>query len=432
MISPSMFDKRYIRTNLESAAKRIQASDTSAAQRLNDLAKAVDGGAYADAWAMSDIHQVMNVPLIVQHFRNQPIKDKVVVWVELIRNIFIFAPLVVTWYGISQAVGAYGQLVQADAAQGQLPFILLWQQGFEGRLSGWQSFSAIATADFLILLAVLILTGIGSSLSGLARQRREQEAAELEKGLTHALAGARLCLTTKNWTQPTDFLTRFDQTVETFKKVVMELVGQIKDERAEVEKLALRQTEENKLFSAFKNELRKSMDGIATSVSQLQSSTATLSQSVNTLQGGVATLTGSSNQIATKQDALITSTQQAVDLFNSQVRSQATITQQQEQWGKTLHETLHSLEEILKTSSQQESDFTERLQELHQQYSDYLGKMGSEYASQKELSNHMYQAAESMREVVLKLEEWNNEISGVNVNMHEIARRLAGMAVSKP
>lgn len=432
MPASNILDKRFVRTSLESAADKVRESDTSAAQRLDDLANAVGGGPYADAWATSDVHQVINAPLIVQHFRNQLVKDNVVVWVEFFRNVLIFAPLVVTWYGIASAVGAYGQLVQTDAAQGQLPFILLWQEGFSGRLSGWQSFSAIANTDFFILLAVLILTGISSYLSGLARQRREQEAAELEQLLTHALAGARLCLTTKNWTQPTDFLTRFDQTVATFKTVVSELVGQIKAERTEVEKLALRQTEENKLFSAFKNELRKSMDGITASVSQLQNSTVTLSQSVNALQHGVTTLTGSSNQIATKQDALITGTQQAVALFTSQVQSQAAITQQQEQWGKTLHETLHSLENMLKTSSQQESDFTDRLQELHQQYSNYLSKMSSEYESQKELSNHIYQAADSMKEAVQKLGEWNNEISGVNVNMQEIVRRLAGLAATKP
>ncbi|GCE51277.1 hypothetical protein EI42_03433 [Thermosporothrix hazakensis] len=432
MITPHILDKQAVRADLEEAANIVKESDELAADRLNELADAVDGGSYSDAWAASDIHQVINIPAIVHHFREHGGKGCFVGWIEMIRNVLILVPLMITWYGISGAISAYGELVQADERKSTLPFILLWQQGFDGRLNGVQAFGTIATADFIILFCVVILTVVSAYLTSLSRQKREEDADKLERLLMHGLAGARLCLTTKNWTQPTNFVTRFDQAIDSFKQVVGELVKQIQEERDALAKLATRQEEETKLFSTFKGELQTSMTGISTSVSQLQSTLTSLTGAVEHLQGDITVLSEPVKQVAQQQGILTTNSQQVISLLDAQIKALTQITDQHEQLSKDLQESLRTLETTLQENSKQADDFAETIQEINKRYVDYLDKMRDEHEEQKDLSNRIYDAAERMGRTIELLEEWNNEISAVNINMHDIVRRLAGIAPSNP
>src|SRR5947208_15470632 len=106
-----------VRTNLEAIANRVAATDEKAALRLRTLSRAVGGGSYADAWAASDVHQLIEPDQIIERFRNQHAKERVITLLEWIRNSLIFAPLVVTWYGISQAADMYTALIKASPDQ---------------------------------------------------------------------------------------------------------------------------------------------------------------------------------------------------------------------------------------------------------------------------------------------------------------------------
>ncbi len=72
---------------------------------------------------------------------------------EVIRNVLVFAPIAVTWMGLSLAAAAYADMLAARPDLVSQPFLLLWQNGFGGRL--FLNFSTLALTD-ASLIGVLI------------------------------------------------------------------------------------------------------------------------------------------------------------------------------------------------------------------------------------------------------------------------------------
>ena len=77
---------------------------------------------------------------------------------EVIRNVLVFAPIAVTWLGLSLAAGAYADLLAARPDLVSQPFLLLWQQGFGGRLVFNFGTLALIDASLIGILIVLSFT----------------------------------------------------------------------------------------------------------------------------------------------------------------------------------------------------------------------------------------------------------------------------------
>jgi hypothetical protein len=73
---------------------------------------------------------------------------------EVLRNVLVFAPIAVTWFGLSIAAGAYADMLAARPELVSQPFLLLWEQGFGGRLLF--NFGTLALID-ASLIGILIL-----------------------------------------------------------------------------------------------------------------------------------------------------------------------------------------------------------------------------------------------------------------------------------
>src|SRR5438093_486113 len=99
-----MIDKSSVVEALQKLAEKVQDSDRGGYDRLNLLCNAVQNNANADAWAYADIHSMIAPNSIVERYRSNTRAsglDGVVTLLEILRNTFIFAPIIVTWYGIS-------------------------------------------------------------------------------------------------------------------------------------------------------------------------------------------------------------------------------------------------------------------------------------------------------------------------------------------
>lgn len=72
---------------------------------------------------------------------------------EVIRNVLVFAPIAVTWMGLSIAAGAYADMLAQRPDLVSQPFLLLWQTGFGGRVV--LNFSTLAAID-ASLIGILI------------------------------------------------------------------------------------------------------------------------------------------------------------------------------------------------------------------------------------------------------------------------------------
>jgi hypothetical protein len=76
---------------------------------------------------------------------------------EVLRNVLVFAPIAVTWYGLSVAAPAYASLLSQHPELASKPFLLLWEQGFNGA-PGVLTFSTVAATDATLIGVLIVLS----------------------------------------------------------------------------------------------------------------------------------------------------------------------------------------------------------------------------------------------------------------------------------
>ncbi|MEV0114148.1 hypothetical protein AB0H77_13000 [Streptomyces sp. NPDC050844] len=110
---------------------------------------------------------------------------------EAALGVLVFIPLLVTWFGLREAVRAYGELSEVDREESTRPFLQLWQSGFGGHLSGFGRFENVA---LMAVLLIALLVGL-SVWHARVRSRAEQEEAEQQRERDRLLAELASVLT---------------------------------------------------------------------------------------------------------------------------------------------------------------------------------------------------------------------------------------------
>jgi hypothetical protein len=105
---------------------------------------------------------------------------------EVVRNVLVFAPIAVTWMGLSLAAGAYADLLAARPDLVSQPFLLLWQTGFGGRLL--LNFSTLALID-ASLIGVLIALSLALHTRSELRDAAFRTSVLLKESEIRALLG---------------------------------------------------------------------------------------------------------------------------------------------------------------------------------------------------------------------------------------------------
>jgi hypothetical protein len=76
--------------------------------------------------------------------------------IEVARNVLVFSPIAVTWFGLSTATEAYQKLISEKPDLVTRPFLLLWQEGFEA--VGVMKFSTLALIDASLIGVLIVLS----------------------------------------------------------------------------------------------------------------------------------------------------------------------------------------------------------------------------------------------------------------------------------
>lgn len=334
-------------TKLDTVARKIQKINPSAANRLFRLSAAVGRAPNSmyDAWSLNDIHQMVGVQAITEQLRAKDIPSQGLRFLEWTRNLLIFLPLVLTWYGISNAVNSYYTFVTvvrnnpaADQAQIQLPFLYLWQQRFGGYLPGWLTLGNLAFYDFILLFLLVILTAIVNVRTHLRTSRKEQEAELLQEELTDALSDASLCLTRPRAGQGggvggVDISPQLQQLQEEIQKDRESRDATRQDFKTLIEPLA--PLLQNMITRA--QYIQGSMDNLA---QVQQSSMNGLSQ---TLQG----LSATAQQLVTNQEQLLTTVGELLTEQKNGTLSVKQMVEDQRIWGQAI---MNAVQEFAKLS----------------------------------------------------------------------------------
>lgn len=139
---------------LEALAVELRPRDEAFATLFRRLGDAVRGGRTEEARAYAQVVDPRTAADLLEN-RTAPI------WgvLELIRNVLVFAPIAVTWYGLSVATEAYAKLLAQRPDLVSQPFLALWQGSFGGA-PGVFTFSTLALVD-ASLIALLIVLSMG-------------------------------------------------------------------------------------------------------------------------------------------------------------------------------------------------------------------------------------------------------------------------------
>jgi len=137
---------------LTDLAGSVRKQDAAVGELLARLATAVKDGRYDEVKAYAAALDPRALAELIT-VRRSP------VWavLEVIRNTLVFAPIAVTWFGLATASAAYEVLLKARPELISRPFLLLWQESFEGT-SAVLSFSTLAIIDASLIVLLIVLS----------------------------------------------------------------------------------------------------------------------------------------------------------------------------------------------------------------------------------------------------------------------------------
>ena len=174
-------DRQATAEALQRLADEATAREPSLGTVLSRLADAVREGRTTEAAAYTGAVDPRGLAelLASKHSRLWAI-------LEVIRNVLVFAPIAVTWFGLSIAATAYAELLTARPDLVSRPFLLLWQEGFDGRLA--LNFSTLAITD-ASLIGVLIVLSLALHVRSEIRDAQVRTKALLKESEIRALLG---------------------------------------------------------------------------------------------------------------------------------------------------------------------------------------------------------------------------------------------------
>jgi hypothetical protein len=110
------------------------------------------------------------------------IGSKYAMWAKyasILRNIAVFVPVALTWKAVSEATTAFGKFVEANSAS-TVNFLVFWQNGYDV-LSKFWTIGHVASLDFLIILGVILLSLGTSYLTQVSQTLRVKQSELVEQ-----------------------------------------------------------------------------------------------------------------------------------------------------------------------------------------------------------------------------------------------------------
>ncbi|HEX7734738.1 MAG TPA: hypothetical protein VF458_07740 [Ktedonobacteraceae bacterium] len=386
---------------IENVASKIEKLNPTAALRLMRLSSAIGRApnSMPEAWAATNVQQMIDVRTITDHLRARD--TPALPWriLDWIRNLLIFAPLALTWAGISNAVGAYSSYIasvqndhhvdSAHLAQiMQTPFLYLWQQGFGGYLNSAFILSNLAFADFIMLSFMLILTAFVNSRTHLRSSQKELEVEQIQEELTDALADAALCLTTTLGQQPTNIA-----------DLSRQLLDELARERQRLDDLSTRREKELADLKSFTDALLPISQNMLNGASHIQQTTDSLR---NTLQG----LSSPLQQLVSDIQGMLSSIAQAIQLQRETSESVKQLVSDQKTWGSDLEQAIDELSISTRSLNQLPASINQWTGQL----SGLVNQLTIEHQAQTTVSQMTADASSGLQEALKAIHQTANEM----------------------
>jgi hypothetical protein len=208
MPTSALMDRHVVARSVRDLAER-----PALATRKDELTALADALGDSDAgalepWSDLDLLASYARPESLHAGEGGQAEHKAWSYAEGVLGALVFVPLLLTWYGLTQASSAYQALTGADPEAATRPFLQLWQSGFEGHLAGAFTFGHVAmsaTAAIAILFALVLVHGVRRSTVTRREETADLAAQELMARLIPVLTRAQLVLNQQRRSSPQRF-----------------------------------------------------------------------------------------------------------------------------------------------------------------------------------------------------------------------------------
>lgn len=404
-----MLNSSQTQTKLSELADKIERSDLGAAARLRDLGDALVGGSTADAWASSDLLSLINPSVLAQAsvIRRSGGTTTGLGILELLRNVLVLLPLVVTWVGISQAVEAYTKLLSADASQATRSFLYLWQNGFNGHLGSGMTLGRLALIDGVLLGLVALLTLLVYAVNLVVSNEQERQSQRIRGELEQALAEASLQLAPRRQNQAILGMSNLQAQAQQ----MLQQISTLSQFNAGLLQTAKTMQDAATVFQNTQATLDSDIKGLSTSVTRLTSLQEPLVRSTEAMSLGLNKIAGDQNRLVNNLDTLSKTqerTAQSLDIVEA--RSRGMMTQAE----TTFKELKHAVEQLYNGQSQM------------------LAAIAQERQAQATLGENISKASLGLRNALDGVQSSSNSIHSIAVDLAKISNDLRALKNNLP
>ncbi|MEU5778051.1 hypothetical protein ABZ819_32715 [Streptomyces venezuelae] len=221
MTPAQLLDKALIVKELRRLAALPALKPRSA--ELSVLHQDLGGSNQLDRWAEIDLVQAYVRPESVRAplDRSSGRHDRLL---EAALGVLVFIPLLITWFGLREAVRAYGELADENPEQATRPFLQLWQSGFGGHLSSLGRFENVALMAVL-LIALLVGLSVWHARVRVRTERaedaREAEQDRLLAELAAVLTRTQMLLASHRSASPQQFTAQLTAAAQKMQQVTI-------------------------------------------------------------------------------------------------------------------------------------------------------------------------------------------------------------------
>jgi methyl-accepting chemotaxis protein len=289
----------------------LELADEPALARRRDALAALAGALTSDDahhWARVNLFEAFNEDSVVD-----PEGAKVansVSKLEMLRNILILLPLLITWWGISRAVDSYGAYLRQFPEEGTKPFVQLWQEGFG---HGAMTLSQVAMIDVVMILFV-----IGANFAA-SYQRRKLEVAiparegEVWNRLQGCITDASVHLARRSFDSPLRFNELLTAAAQELERVHTKMRGSVD----KVTSLLTRANDAADRIGAGAAILTASTDRQAESAAEVRTALTGLAQQLAAADGRADDLLDRVQTIVASHEALVAQVDRGLDVSST-------------------------------------------------------------------------------------------------------------------
>lgn len=258
--------------DLRVTAQRVRRFDDGLAVRMTSLATALESDDLIDEWLSVDPLAYLAPNRLGSVVRAAQSRSIHVARLERLRNLLVLVPVFLTWLGLAYAAIGYAAVASADPDSLSMPFLLLWEQSFNGLVGfpasifSFLTLSNVAIIDMITIAIVLVLTWLIHSEVSVRQAQRDDTASELEAEVTQLAWCAALQLSRRQ-SDLTDSaaVTRLGEG----------LVDSLRAERERMEKLREEREQEVAALSQYSKDFATGVKGLKEFVSALRGATST-------------------------------------------------------------------------------------------------------------------------------------------------------------